>query len=112
MSLYQDGTQITIPFATVVPGVIDPTLTKLKDVAIPGGRRINMQDYAAISTEPVLERQQVGTQIQEKPLMKLGDGLHFDLDKDQAKHAPIKPKIQDIDTIPQTKTIRDWRGGF
>ena len=47
MSLYTDGTQTTLPYGTVWPGVVDPTLVKLMDIAYPGGPAINMIDYAA-----------------------------------------------------------------
>ena len=105
MSLYHDGTQITIPFATVVPGLIDPTLRKLEDVAVPGGRPINMSDYAANPSEPVLTQQQVGIQLQQKPLLQLGDSLHYDDDKDPAKRALIQPKLKsEFASIP-TKTM-------
>ena len=101
MSLYSNGIRDDIISATVVPGVIDPSLHKLEDVAIPGGPRINMQDYAANPSEPVLTQQQVGVQLQHKPLLKLGDSLHFDNDKSVGKPQFLKNKAE-LTTIPQT----------
>lgn len=105
MSLYQDGTQITIPSAWPVPGRVDPTLVKLNDVAVPGGPSIDLADYADASTEPQLE---IPTRKLGKfPTgMKLGDAVHFD-ENNTLKHL-IKPGIQNIPTSTLLST-RDWR---
>ena len=109
MSLYTTGLEITIPYGTVVPGVVDPTIRKSEDVAIPGGEPINMQDYAANPTEPVLTQQQIGVQLHHKPLLKLGDSVHFDND-DPANKALIQPKSKsELKTIPSTTLVTEQR---
>ena len=109
MSLYTDGTQAEhrIMKATVVPGVVDPTLTKLEDVQVPHGRPINMQDYAANPTEPMLVQKQVGIQLQNKPKLSLGDELHFDMDGGKP---PVQPKTKsEFQSIPSTTLTTDDR---
>ena len=78
MSLYSSGIITDLPTATVVPGLLDPRIFKLEDVAVPGGRKINMADYAADPAQPVLEQRQVGVKTEEHPLKQLGDSIHFD----------------------------------
>ena len=108
MSLYTDGTQAAnrLPKATVVPGVVDPTLTKLEDVQVPYGKPINMQDYAANPAEPMLVQKQVGVQLQQKPQLSLGDNIHFDMSAGK----PIQPKTKsEFQTIPSTTLTTDDR---
>ena len=106
MSLYTDGTQINLPSATVVPGVIDPTLYKKEDVAVPGGRPINMSDYAADPTEAVIPPPQ---NLMKKKPMKLGDALHFDSEFDPHAKKLIQATTHEPTSIPATTLTTDDR---
>ena len=108
MSLYTDGTQAEhrLLKATVVPGVVDPTLTKLEDIEVPYGRPINLSDYSANPVEPMLVQQQVGVQLQNKPKLSLGDEMHFDMSAGK----PIQPKTKsEFQSIPSTTLTTDDR---
>ena len=107
MSLYTDGTQINLPSATVVPGEIDPSLFKSEDVAVPGGRRINMADYADNPTQAVITAPQPQN-LATKP-MKLGDALHFDMNVDPNRKSLIQPKKHELTSIPSTTLTTDDR---
>ena len=109
MSLYTDGTQAEhrLPKATVVPGVVDPRIYKLEDVDEPGGRRIDMSDYAANPTEPVLTQKQVGVQLQH-PALQLGDEVHLG-DMFKGKKTEQPPTKTEIQTIPSTTLTTDDR---
>ena len=50
MSFLTDGTHANLPSATVWPGIADPNLRKAFDVAIPGGKRIDLADHAQEDT--------------------------------------------------------------
>lgn len=112
MSLYSNGIRDDIISGSVVPGVINPSLHKLEDISVPGGPRINMSDYAANPSEPVLTQQQIGVQLQHKPLLKLGDELHMDNDKSVGKPQFLKNQAE-LKTIPQStftsQSRADWR---
>ena len=103
MSLYTDGTQITIPFAHVVPGQVDPSLFKAADIAYYNGPRINLANYAGEGTMPVV-RMMSGASYPK--MAKLGDAVHFDNNETLSKHL-----YSADDSISNKKllSVRDWR---
>ena len=103
MSLYTDGTQITLPYGTVWPGVVDPTLVKLMDIAYPGGPAINMIDYAA---EGIPHIEMGGEAPEPKKITKLGDETHFDNNETLVKYMH---KPEDWITNRKLLSVRDWR---
>ena len=102
MSLYTDGTQITLPFGTVWPGVVDPTLVKSMDIAFPGGPPINMSDYSSERVPHV----EMASATDDRIITKLGDEHAFDNNETLVKHM-TKPE----DWISNRKLLstRDWR---
>ena len=102
MSLYTDGTQITIPYGSVVPGDVDPSLYKAADIAYYNGPIINLANYAGEGTMPVV-RMMSGKNY---PMAKLGDSVHFDNNETLSKHL-----YSAKDTISNKKllSVRDWR---
>ena len=104
MSLYTDGTHVTLPTAWPIPGKIDPTLTKLYDVAIPGGPPINLDDY----TSPEEVEQPQAQQVQRQPI-ELGDNHIMNANPAlQQKHVTIPTKDYSIPT-KRLLAVRDWR---
>ena len=103
MSLYTDGTQITLPFGTVLPGVVDPTLVKLMDIAYPGGPPINMMDY---SSEGIPHIEMRGEARDDRTITKLGDEHAFDNDEILVQHMS---KPTDWITNRKLLSTRDWR---
>ena len=103
MSLYTDGTQITLPFATVWPGVVDPSLVKLMDIAYPGGPEIHMEDY---SSEGIPHIEMAGESTDAQKITKLGDENHFDNNEILVKYMT---KPEDWITNRKLMSQRDWR---
>ena len=103
MSLYTDGTQITLPVGTVWPGVVDPTLVKLMDIAYPGGPAINMQDY---SDEGIPHIEIGGEARDARKITKLGDEHHFDNNETLVKYMH---KPEDYISNRKVLSTRDWR---
>ena len=104
MSLYTTGTQITLPFGTVWPGVVDPSLVKLMDIAYPGGPAINMADYSAEGMPHV----EVGGEATDdtRKITKLGDENAFDNNETLVKYMH---KPDDWITNRKLLSTRDWR---
>ena len=88
---------VDLPSAWPVPGVIDHTLSKLEDIEIPGGEPIDLQKYGGVDEYEVQQPQQ----LNQKPLMQLGDSIHRKLPGDKKVEA----------FIPSTTltSVRDWR---
>ena len=106
MSLLTDGTGIYIPKGTIWPGVVDPKLWKLMDIAIPGGRKINLSDYGdedAMISLP--NRGEARDPL--RFLSKLGDSHLFENNHTISSHIYDPEK----ESIPNTKllSVRDWR---
>jgi hypothetical protein len=106
MSLLTDGTGIFQPIGTIWPGVVDPKLWKLKDVALPGGKRIFLADYG--ESDALISLPNRGEARDPLRLLsKLGDSHLFENDYSISKHL-YNPKEE---SIPNTKllSVRDWR---
>ena len=103
MSLYTDGLHVTLPTAWPVPGEVDPSLTKLYDIAMKGGPPINLADY----TSPEDELEPPTPQVQRAPT-EMGDNHLLKETKQQHVMAPYRQKE---DTIPTKRllAVRDWR---
>ena len=108
MSFHTDGTHVYLPSGTVWPGVVDPTLRKAYDVAIPGGKRINLADYGTDDAWLSMPNQGEPTD-QSRFASKLGDSHLFENDRILSKHM-YNPKEE---SVPNTKhlSVRDWRRG-
>jgi len=107
MSFLTDGTHNYMPTGTIWPGIADPNLRKAYDVAIPGGNRINMEDYSdeiiSIGGGEARDAQMLVA------ASKLGDSHLFEDNKVFSKHL-YNPKEE---SVPNTKllSVRDWRRG-
>ena len=107
MSLHTDGTQVNLPSDTIWPGIVDPSLRKKYDVAIPGGKRIFLSDYSGKGD--ISLPQQGGPRDAALLASKLGDSHIFENNKILTQHL-YNP---DQESVPNTKllSIRDWRRG-
>ena len=108
MSYHTDGTHVYLPSGTVWPGVVDTTLRKAYDVAIPGGKRIDLADYGTDDAWLSAPNQGEPTD-QTMFASKLGDSHLFENDRILSKHL-YNPKEE---SVPNTKllSVRDWRRG-
>ena len=108
MSYHTDGTQAFLPSGTIWPGVVDPNLRKAYDVAIPGGRRINLAEHGEEDT-PVMLPQEGEPRDARMLASKLGDSHLFENNRVLSKHM----YNADQESVPNTKllSVRDWRRG-
>ena len=108
MSFLTDGTHANLPSATVWPGIADPNLRKAFDVAIPGGKRIDLADHAQ-EDSPVSLPQEGEARDARMLASKLGDSHLFENNKTFTRHL-YNPKEE---SVPNTKmlSVRDWRRG-
>ena len=108
MSLHTDGTHVYLASGTIWPGVIDPTLAKAYDVAVPHGIKINLAEHGEEDSPVMLPHR--GTARDARMLAsKLGDSHIFENNRVLTKHL-YNP---DEESIPNTKllSVRDWRQG-